>query len=129
MLLVISLGFALDMAEAQQNRATVFGTVTDATGAAVSGARMSVMDIRTNAAFSTVTNQEGFYSSPGLAVGEYQVTGEHGGFKKAVRRGITLEVDQRAQVDLVMEVGSVSESVEVVGQAPLVDTGERPSAR
>src|SRR5207244_1928306 len=121
-LCLIGFCFAL-CAHAQQNRGTIFGTVTDTSGATMPGTRITVTDITTNAVFTTESNQAGFYSAPGLAVGEYQVAGERPGFKKAVRSGITLQVDQRAEVNLTMDLGAVAESVEVVGQAPLVDTG------
>lgn len=107
---------------AQTDRATIFGTVTDATGAAVPGVALSITKVATNAVFSTVTNDTGFYSAPGLPVGTYQVRAELPGFKRAVRDGITLKVDQRAQVNLALEVGELTESVEVISEAPLTDT-------
>jgi len=107
---------------AQQGRGTILGTVTDATGAAVPGASVGITNIGTNAVFTTSTNAEGFYTSPALAIGNYTVAAEKGGFKKAVRSGINLAVDQRANVNLRLEIGAVSESVEVVGVAPLVET-------
>ena len=87
----------LPLALAQQNRATIFGTVTDSTGATASGVKITVVNVTTNTVFSTVTGEEGFFSAPALAVGQYQLSAEQSGFKKAVRSGITLEVDQRAR--------------------------------
>src|SRR5438105_15439159 len=57
-----------------------FGTVTDTSGATMPGTRITVTDITTNSLFTTESNQAGFYSAPGLAVGEYQVAGERPGF-------------------------------------------------
>ena len=107
----------------QQGRGTLSGTVQDAQGSAVPGAQVTIRNTGTNFQFRAMTNETGFYTAPTLPVGEYEVTAEAAGFKKTVRSGIVLEVDQRAQVNLMLEVGQVSESIEVVGEAPLVDTG------
>lgn len=107
---------------AQQGRGTILGTVTDATGAAVPGVAVTVLNTGTNAAFRTESNAEGFYIAPELPVGSYSVSAERTGFKKTIRSGITLQVDQRAQVDLTLQIGGVTESIEVTGEAPLVDT-------
>ena len=85
---------------AQQGRGTISGTVTDPSGAAVPGASITITSVGTNAVFSTQSNEEGFFTAPGLAVGEYVVSAERQGFKTAVRKGITLQVDQKAQVNV-----------------------------
>lgn len=108
---------------AQVGRASLFGTVTDSTGAAVSNAKVQIINTGTNVAAVAVTNEAGYYTAPSLPVGSYQIVVEQTGFKKAVRDGITLQVDQRGQVDLALEVGNLSESITVSGEAPLVDTG------
>lgn len=109
-------------AAAQQGRGSILGSVTDGSGAAVPAASVRILNTGTNAAFNTTSNEEGFFNAPSLPVGAYSVTVERAGFKKAVRSGITLQVDQRAQVDVRLDVGQTSESIEVVGEAPLVDT-------
>ena len=106
---------------AQQGRGTISGIVTDAQGAAVPGATVEVRNSGTNAAFRTATNEAGFYTAPGLAVGSYEIAVEASGFKRTLRSGVVLEVDQKASINLAMEVGQVSERVEVVAEAPLVD--------
>jgi hypothetical protein len=106
---------------AQQGRGTISGTVTDAQGAAVAGVTIAIRDIDTNAVFRTATNDSGFYTAPGLAVGNYEVTAEATGFKKSVHNGVVLEVDQKAAVNFTIEIGQVSEKVEVVAEVPLVD--------
>jgi len=90
------IAFALPVA-AQQG---ILGNVTDASGAAVPAANIRILNTDTNAASLTTTNGEGFFTAPSLPVGSYSVTAEKTGFKKALRSGITLQVDQRAQVDL-----------------------------
>ena len=120
-LLVIVIGFAAS-SYAQQGRGTILGTVSDTSGAAISGARVVVTNVETNITFQTTTNQEGLFVTPPLNVGNYTVTVEQQGFKKAVRSGMTLEVDQRASINVALEVGAVTESIEVMGVAPLVET-------
>jgi hypothetical protein len=107
---------------AQQGRGSIGGTVTDSTGGAVPGASVQVVNTGTNLTFPTVTNEEGRYEAPSLAVGGYSVSVEKTGFKRVNRTGITLQVDQHAQVDVRLEVGQTSESIEVKGEAQLVDT-------
>jgi len=109
-------------AYAQQGRGTILGTVTDQSGAPVAGAVVKVVNRATNVGQQTQTTGEGLYQAPNLAVGDYTVTIEKPGFRKVVRTGLQLQVDQRAQVDVRLEVGQVTESIEVQGEAPLVDT-------
>lgn len=107
---------------AQQGRGTILGTVTDASGAPVAGAVIKVTNTATNSGLETRTTSEGLYQAPNLAVGDYTVSVEKTGFRKVVRTGLQLQVDQRAQVDVRLDVGQVTESIEVKGEAPLVDT-------
>jgi hypothetical protein len=107
---------------AQQGRGTMLGTVTDASGAVVPGATVTITNTATNVATTAVTNESGNYVTPNLQVGAYSVTATKSGFKKALRSGITLEVDQRAEINLTLETGAVNEVIEVTSQAPLVDT-------
>ena len=108
----------------QQSTGAISGTVSDQQGAVIPGAQVEVMNTSTNAAFSTTTNESGRYVAPGLAVGEYEISAESAGFKRAVRSGVTLQVNQNAEINLTLEVGQVTEVVEVVGEAPLVSTGD-----
>jgi len=120
--LLIVLACCIPAGWAQQGRGTILGTVADSSGAAVAGARVSIVNTETNTAVGTQTNSDGNYTSPALIVGDYQVTVEHAGFKKTVRTGIRLQVDQRAEVNLQLELGTVGESVQVTGEPPLVNT-------
>ncbi len=106
----------------QQGRGTILGSVTDGSGAAIAGAKIRVFNTATNAGFETTSTSEGLYQAPNLAVGDYTVTVEKTGFRKIVRSGLQLQVDQRAQVDIQLEVGQVTESIEVKSEALLVDT-------
>lgn len=120
------LGFFLILAAplaAQQGRGSIQGLVTDSSGAIVAGANITISNVDTNAVFTTQSSNDGNYSAPTLAVGNYTVSVEKQGFKRAVRTGITLQVDQRAEVDVVLDVGAVAEAVEIRAEALLVDTG------
>ncbi|MCS7024852.1 MAG: TonB-dependent receptor [Bryobacteraceae bacterium] len=106
---------------AQADRATLTGTVTDATNSAISDAKISLRHTSTGFVRQTVTNQEGIYLFPGLPVGEYEVTAEKEGFKLIRSTGVLLTVGQRATVNLRMEVGTVTSQVEVVAEAVGLD--------
>jgi hypothetical protein len=107
---------------AQIGTATISGTVTDPSKSLVAGVSVVATHVATGTTYSTMTNASGFYLIPSLAVGQYQVTAETAGFKKSVRTGITLEVDDKPTIDFTLEVGTLAESVEVKAEAPLVDS-------
>lgn len=108
--------------QAQQGRGTILGSVTDASGAALVGAKVAITNIDTNTTVATQTNGQGFYTTPPVNVGNYRVTVEHQGFKKEVRSGISLQVDQSAEINVQLQVGAAGESVTVTAEAPLVNT-------
>ncbi len=115
-------GLLHQTAEAQIGRAAILGAVTDPQGAVIAGAAIRVTQTETNTLFETKSNEAGLYTFPSLPVGPYQVVVESAGFKRAVRSGLVLQVDDRAQADFQLEVGVVAETVEVQGAATLVDT-------
>jgi len=119
---LITLAF-VSLAIAQQGRASIQGTVTDASGAAVPAAAVAIVNTQTNVPFVTTTSEAGFYTAPALNVGAYTVTVEKDGFKRVIRKGITLQVDQRAQIDIALELGDVQQSVQVTADALMVETG------
>lgn len=105
-----------------QETATILGTVRDASGAAVAGTNISARNTDTQQVRTAITEEDGSYRIPGLLVGNYEVRAEHQGFEVAVHAGLVLTVDLQAVVNLTLQVGSVSQSVEVTGEAPLVNT-------
>jgi hypothetical protein len=109
-------------AYAQQGKGTILGTITDASGSIIAGAKVSVTNIDTTIAVLTTTNSSGFYTSPSLNPGHYQVIVEHAGFRKSVRSGVELQVDQHAEINIQLEVGAVGDSVNVTAEASLVNT-------
>ena len=105
-----------------QATSAILGNVTDATGAALAGATVTVRNIETGVARTTVTEDTGDYRVLSLPVGQYEVRVEKTGFKAGVRSGISLVVAQQAVVNVQLEVGQVTQSVTVTGEAELVNT-------
>jgi hypothetical protein len=105
-----------------QETATILGTVKDASGAAVAGTNITARNTGTQQSRAATTDSDGSYRIPGLFVGSYEVRAEHEGFQAAVRTGLVLTVDLQAVVNITLQIGSVSQTVEVTGEAPLVDT-------
>lgn len=98
---------------AQTNFGRISGTVSDAAGAAVPGAMVTVSDPSTNFSRNVTTDDSGGYTVTNLAVGNYVLTVEKEGFKKAIRTQNTISSDSRLTVDVVMDAGLISEVVEV----------------
>ena len=106
-----------------QNTADIIGTVNDSSGAAVPNAKVTVKNTATNAARSMQASPAGDYAFTLLPVGTYSVTVEANGFKTFSATSITIAAGDRARVDAAMEVGTVSQVVEVqASSAPLLQT-------
>jgi hypothetical protein len=105
-----------------QTLGTITGEVRDATGAIVPAAAVTVLNTATNGIRNATTNEQGIYSIPALNPGIYEARAEKEGFKAATRRGIELQVQQTARIDFALEIGEVSETVEVTGAPPLLTT-------
>jgi hypothetical protein len=101
---------------------SIVGTVKDPTGAIVAKAKVTVTDVDRGTHLETETNDSGEYVASPLRVGHYTVSVEHPGFKKAVTVPVSLDVQQRIALDVTLQVGQISESVEVTGSAPLLET-------
>lgn len=108
---------------AQTFRGTILGTVTDPTGAVVSGATVSVKNTGTGLQRSTTTSADGSYSIPELPIGTYNVTVTQAGFDTFVATGVTVDVASERRVDAALKTGQISTKVEVsADQLPLVET-------
>jgi hypothetical protein len=118
---IIALLFVAPLA-GQEVSAGITGTVTDPTGAAIVNATVTARDMDRGTVWPTTTNAEGIYAFPRIPAGRYELKVEAQGFKTVTRPEIRLEVNQRARLDLSLEVGAVTESVEVTGEAPLLQT-------
>ena len=107
---------------AQAQNSTLLGSVTDPTAAAIVGATVQASNTETGVSASAETNEFGQYVIPNLAPGTYDVNAEMSGFKRQTVSGIVLQVNQRGQLDIALELGEVTETIEVTGQAPLLET-------
>lgn len=101
---------------------SIVGTVTDAQGAAVPGAKVTITNVGQNVSFSTTTNESGNYEQQHLIVGEYSVKVESQGFQTFVQQSVTVNVDQATQVNAALQLGQVTQTITVSGGAPLVQT-------
>ena len=106
---------------AQVAGAMLKGTVTDATGATVPKAQVSVIDVATGIAHNVTTDAAGTYSAANLRPGDYQVRVTATGFNVELRSGITLTVGAQQVLDITLRVGQMSQVVEVAGEAPTVE--------
>jgi len=109
-------------AAAQLPTATILGTVRDSGGAVVPGATITVTNTDTGFSRTGVTGGDGTYRLPALPVGRYEVRVELQGFRTAVRSGLTMTVGQEALLNFTLDLGTISETVSVTGEAPLVNT-------
>ena len=119
--LVLILALAVS-AGAQTQTATVRGTVTDTSGGVVPRATLSMINVDQNRPWKTVTNEDGEYVFVQIPPGNYKLEVEARGFKKVERETFTLEVAQVLGLDIRMEVGNLTETVQIHAQAPLLDT-------
>jgi hypothetical protein len=102
-------------ANAQSFRGIILGTVTDSTGAAISGANVTVKNLDTGLTRVVTTSGDGTYSVPELPIGNYSVTVENSGFKTAVVTGIVVEVSGERRADVTLTPGEVAQRIEVSG--------------
>jgi hypothetical protein len=116
--LVAVLGALLLLAagtSAQTFRGTILGTVTDSSGAAVTGANVTVKNLDTGLVRTVTTSADGTYSAPELPIGNYRVTVEISGFKTGVVTGIVVEVSSERRADVTLQPGEVAQRIEVSG--------------
>jgi hypothetical protein len=111
-------------APAQESRGTIGGRVVDAMEAGVPGAKVAIVNADTGVEVALTTNDRGAYVAPLLLPGNYRIVAEHQGFKRTTRGGITLSVNDILQVDVKLELGDVTQSVNVVDAAPMVDSSD-----
>src|SRR5262245_53153622 len=117
MLLAVPLAFAQTTGSA-----TLVGTLTDTTGSVIPAAKVTVVNTATSIVSESVTTSEGSYYIPYLIPGTYRIRIEAAGFKTYVRDGIILRTNESPRIDVVLEVGSVSDTINVTGTAPLLET-------
>lgn len=110
--------------QAQIDTGTILGTVRDANGAVVPQAKVTLTNTGTAVSLSTETDESGRYIFPAIRIGTYQVTVEAAGFKKAVRSGVQLNIQQQPEINFTLEIGDLNQTIEVTAEAPLLQTQE-----
>ena len=117
MALVIGMGSLF----AQSDRGTITGTVNDSSGARVAGAAVTITSAGTNISTKATSNTDGNYTFTNVQIGVYSITVEHPGFKKYSQQGISLTTGQTLGIDVVLQVGNVTETVQVTSEAPQLE--------
>lgn len=102
--------------------ATLVGSVTDSSGAAIADAAVTVTNVDTNVVTRGKTNGEGAYYIPFLNIGNYRLNIEATGFKKFAQTGLTFNAGETPRIDVKLEIGSLTEEISITAQAPLLDT-------
>jgi hypothetical protein len=97
------------------------GVVSDASGAAVVDARVEARNLSTNTITATSTTEQGLYDFPLLPAGRYTLSVEKSGFQRGTTGELQLNSGTRPKIDFSLKVGEVSQSVEVIGEVPLVN--------
>ncbi len=121
---IVALTLAASSINAQDPRGTILGRVTDATGAVVPNAEVRATNENTGVAAAARTNAAGNFTLPYLLTGNYILTCELTGFKKWVRPGIQVRINDSVEVNIDLQVGQTSETIEVKDTTPLLSTAE-----
>jgi hypothetical protein len=120
---LLALGILLFCTSAfAQTSGTISGFARDPSGAVVPDARVQVVNQGTGAVRTTASDESGFYQVLGLVSGQYTIEAEATGFRRYRNTGVSLSVDQNVRSDITLEIGQVTEAVEVSAQATLIDT-------
>src|ERR1700722_13283034 len=114
--------FCGEKIEAQQATALLTGTIKDSSGAVVPDAKVTLKNSDTNIGRTANSDKDGGFLFTLIPIGAYEVDVELAGFKKYVRTGIKLEINQNARLDVVLQVGTAAQVVEVNGNVTQVDT-------
>ena len=119
--IVVMLAFGLT-SNAQVTTGAISGTVTDSTGAVLPGANIVILNEDTGISRTVEADAAGRYSATTLSLGNYRVTASLAGFQTQIHSGILLTLGRVAVVDMELQVGAITQTVEVTGEAPLVQT-------
>src|SRR5262245_41018737 len=114
---------------AQAVTGTLLGSVVDSAGLPMPGATITITEVNTNLKSTVVTNEAGNFVFSSLRNGVYRIEAELSGFKKAARDGVIVQVNTTVRVDLKLEIGTVAETVTVVGESPLLQTDRTDTGR
>ncbi len=125
---ILLLGFSTPVI-GQAVNATLLGTVTDSSGAAVANVKVTITETNTGISHASQTNDSGNYVFPDLPPGTYKVLAEQPGFKRESRAGIDLIVNSTERIDLVLQPGNVSETITVEAETPILQTERADTGR
>jgi Carboxypeptidase regulatory-like domain/TonB dependent receptor len=106
----------------QGSTAAITGQVTDQSGAAIPSAEIQAKDLDRGTTWPTQSNDAGYYNLPRLPIGNYEIRVEAKGFQTTVQRSVELVLDQVAKIDFQMQVGQVTQTLEVTTAAPILQT-------
>jgi outer membrane receptor protein involved in Fe transport len=120
LVLLAWLVLGLALAEGQVTSGTIVGTVSDPSAAPLPGVRITITDVHKNESREYTTDETGGFNAPFLIPGTYRISAEKAGFKRATSSDIILNVDDKARVDITLQIGDVKEVIEVVATSPLV---------
>jgi hypothetical protein len=109
-------------AVAQSDRGSIAGTVLDSSGAAVTGASVTLKGVDTGSVYKTVSSSSGAYHVNDLAIGHYDLTVEAAGFKASVQKGVEIQISTVASLNVTLQPGDVKEAITVLADAPTVQT-------
>lgn len=118
----LALCFLALTAVSQEFRGQISGRIIEASGAAVPGALVTVVNTATNSSVNATTNDSGEYTVLYLTPGSYMISIEAKGFKKSVRQNIEVRIGDKLALDVTLEVGAVTDSVNITSDAPLLET-------
>ena len=119
---LLALTLVVIPAQAQVERASIIGNVTDKTGAVLAGVVVTVTHQETNTAIKVTTRDTGAFTAVNLIPGSYTISASLPGFALITYRNFVLQVSQQARLNFVMELGALEQSVEVTAAAPLLQT-------
>ena len=121
-LALFSLSFIASPVSAQSTGGRIRGTVSDTSGGAVSGATVTLVNTATNVKREAVASSTGEYLFLEVPVGSYELHLSHPGFKKFLRKDVVVDLNAVVSVDISLQVGGSTETVEVTGEPPVIDT-------
>lgn len=114
---------------AQAVNGTIVGTITDASGAVVPSAKISLMEVNTNLSRSASASESGSYSFTNIPQGKYTVSVEQTGFRKATRENVEVTINSTVRVDLQLQPGQISEQITITGELPALQTDRTDTGR
>ena len=121
-LAIVALCCAVLPLRGQEARGTLLGRVSDPSSAVIVAAKVEAVNDATGVRYSSTTNDSGDFLIPFLIPGPYTITVEHAGFKMYSRKGIVVRVNDQVSINVVLELGEASQTVNVSAESPMLDT-------